>query len=448
MMTSAAQAKTSYERHFSELEKGEGRNRKGWLRTLRERAMASFHELGFPTTRDEEWKYTDVGPIARTAFRPAGRDLDKFSSAALARLIPHDFDAYRLVFVNGYYAPGLSSPRPPSQELEIGSLAAALEGGDGWVESHLARYASHERHAFVALNTALMKDGAFVCVPAGRILSRPIHLLFVSLSGAEATVCHPRILIGIGARSQAAVVESYLGVEAGVCFVNAVTEIVLGENSVAEHYKLQREGERAYHLATLQAHLGDHANFISHAIALGGALTRNEVNAVLDGEGCECALNGLYVVGGEQHVDNRTRIDHVKPHGTSRELYKGILDGKARGVFNGKIYVHKTAPKTDAKQTNKNLLLSRGAWVDTKPQLEIYNNDVKCSHGSTIGQLDQDAIFYLRSRGLSVETARALLTHAFASEVANQIRIEPLRAQLDEILAGRFQANSQPGGGR
>jgi len=192
----------------------------------------------------------------------------------------------------------------------------------------------------------------------------------------------------------------------------------------------------------LQAHLAGNANFMSHSVALGGALTRNEINAVLDGEGCECTLNGLYLAGGEQHVDNHTRIDHVKPHGTSRELYKGVLDGKARGIFNGKIYVHKAAHRTDAKQTNKNLLLSRGAWVDTKPQLEIYNNDVKCSHGSTIGQLDQDAIFYLRSRGIGVATARSLLTYAFASEVINRIKIEPMRAQLDRLLADKFQADS------
>ena len=441
-MSSAAQAKTLYESHFSEMEKGGLPNGKAWIRNLRERAMARFNELGFPTSRNEEWKYTDVAPIANSVFQPARRVVDRLASDAAARAAVKGIEACRLVFVNGYYESGLSSPRQPLEGVEIGSLAAALEGEGDWLEPHLARYAGYEEHAFIALNTALMGDGAVLYVPPGRILTAPIHLLFISVAGPEPTVSHPRILVVIGKGGQASIVESYVGVGEGAYLVNAVTEVVIGENGVAEHYKLQRDGERAYHVATLQAHLAGNANFMSHSVALGGALTRNEINAVLDGEGCECTLNGLYLAGGEQHVDNHTRIDHVKPHGTSRELYKGVLDGKARGIFNGKIYVHKAAHQTDAKQTNKNLLLSRGAWVDTKPQLEIYNNDVKCSHGSTIGQLDQDAIFYLRSRGIGVATARSLLTYAFASEVINRIKIEPMRAQLDRLLADKFQADS------
>ena len=441
-MSSAAQAKTLYESHFSEMEKGGLPNGKAWIRNLRERAMARFNELGFPTSRNEEWKYTDVAPIASTVFQPARRVVDRVAAEAAARAAAKGIEACRLVFVNGYYESGLSSPRRSLEGVEIGSLAAALEGERDWLEPHLARYAGYEERAFVALNTALMGDGAVLYVPPGRILTVPIHLLFISVAGPEPAVSHPRILVVIGKGGQASIVESYVGVGEGAYLVNAVTEVVIGENGVAEHYKLQRDGERAYHVATLQAHLADSANFMSHSVALGGALTRNEINAVLDGEGCECTLNGLYLAGGEQHVDNHTRIDHVKPHGTSRELYKGVLDGKARGIFNGKIYVHKAAHQTDAKQTNKNLLLSRGAWVDTKPQLEIYNNDVKCSHGSTIGQLDQDAIFYLRSRGIGVETARSLLTYAFASEVINRIKIEPMRAQLDRLLADKFQADS------
>lgn len=425
------------------MEEGGKRNGKAWIRNVRERAMARFNDLGFPTSRHEEWKYTDVAPIANVVFQPARRVVDRLASDAAARAALAGFEACRLVFVNGYYEPKLSSPRRLLEGVKIGSLAAALEGDEGWVESHLARCAGYEEHAFVALNTALMRDGAVLYVPPGRILTEPIHLLFVSVAGPEPTVSHPRILVVIGKGSQASIVESYAGVGEGAYLVNAVTELVIGENSALEHYKLQREGERAYHVATLQARLAANANFTSHSIALGGALTRNEINAVLDGEGCECTLNGLYLASGEQHVDNHTRIDHVKPHGSSRELYKGVLDGKARGIFNGKIYVHKAAHKTDAKQTNKNLLLSPGAWVDTKPQLEIYNNDVKCSHGSTIGQLDQDSIFYLRSRGIGLETARSLLTYAFASDVINRIKIEPIRAQLDRLLAAKFQADSE-----
>ena len=441
-MSSAAQAKTLYESHFSEMEKGGLPNGKAWIRNLRKRAMARFNELGFPTSRNEEWKYTDVAPIANSVFQPARRVVDRLASDAAARAAVKGIEACRLVFVNGYYEPGFSSPRRSLEGVEIGSLAAALEGEGDWLEPHLARYAGYEEHAFVALNTALMGDGAVLYVPPGRIPTAPIHLLFISVAGPEPAVSHPRILVVIGKGGQASIVESYVGVGEGAYLVNAVTEVVIGENGAAEHYKLQRDGERAYHVATLQAHLAGSANFMSHSVVLGGALTRNEINAVLDGEGCECTLNGLYLASGEQHVDNHTRIDHVKPHGTSRELYKGVLDGKARGIFNGKIYVHKAAHQTDAKQTNKNLLLSRGAWVDTKPQLEIYNNDVKCSHGSTIGQLDQDAIFYLRSRGIGVATARSLLTYAFASEVINRIKIEPMRAQLDRLLADKFQADS------
>ncbi|MEK7341221.1 MAG: Fe-S cluster assembly protein SufD, partial [Candidatus Binatota bacterium] len=298
-------------------------------------------------------------------------------------------------------------------------------------------------HAFVALNTALMRDGAFVYVPAGEMVKEPIQLLFISVAGKEATVSHPRNLIVIGRGGQATVVESYCGVEEEIYFTNAVTEIVVGENGVGEHYKVQREGGKAFHIATLQARLERNSNFSSHSISLGGALVRNEVNAVLDGEGGECTLNGLYMVSGGQHVDNHTRIDHVKAHCNSRELYKGVLDGKSRGVFSGKIYVHEGAEKTDAKQTNNNLLLSQEALIDTKPQLEIYNNDVKCAHGSTIGQLDQDAIFYLRSRGISREDARNLLTYAFASDVISRIRIDPMRAQMDELLLAKFQKEPQ-----
>src|SRR5574341_257188 len=340
-MSSAAQAKTFYESHFSEMEEGGKRNGKAWIRNVRERAMSRFNDLGFPTSRDEEWKYTDVAPIANVVFQPARRVVDRLASDAAARAAVGGFEACRLVFVNGYYEPGLSSPRRPLEGVEIGSLAAALEGDGGWVESHLARYAGYEEHAFVALNTALMRDGAVVYVPPGRILTEPIHLLFVSVAGPEPTVSHPRILVVIGKGGQASIVESHVCAGEGAYLVNAVTEVVIGENGVAEHYKLQREGERAYHVATLQARLAANANFSSHSITLGGALTRNEINAVLDGEGCECTLNGLYLASGEQHVDNHTRIDHVKPHGSSRELYKGVLDGKARGIFNGKIYVHK-----------------------------------------------------------------------------------------------------------
>jgi Fe-S cluster assembly protein SufD len=330
--------------------------------------------------------------------------------------------------------------------VKAGSLATALNSDSALVEPHLARHAGYQDHPFVALNTAFLQDGAFVSIPRGKAVERPIHLLFVSTHDRRgtATVSHPRNLILAGDDSQAMVIESYIGLNNALYFTNAVTEIVAGENAVVAHYKLQRESEEAFHISTVQASLSHNSNFSSHSIDLGGALVRNDVNAVLDGKGIECTLDGLYMVAGRQHVDNHTRIDHVKPHCSSRELYKGVLGGRSKGVFNGKIYVHKDAQKTDAKQTNKNLLLSEDAVINTKPQLEIYADDVKCTHGTTIGQLDQEAIFYLRSRGIDLEAARGLLTYAFASEMIGRIKVEPVRAQLETLLLTRLPEGSQP----
>ncbi|MBI3990068.1 MAG: Fe-S cluster assembly protein SufD, partial [candidate division NC10 bacterium] len=351
----------------------------------------------------------------------------------------------QLVFVNGHYSRELSSLRSLPEGVKVGSLAAILNADPGRVEPYLARYASFQEQAFVALNTAFMEDGAFIDIPPGKVMEGPIHLLFVSTASREPIVSHPRSLIIVGASSQVTIVESYVGLESGLYFTNGVSEIVAGENAVIDHYKLELESEQAFHMATMQALLDRSSNFTSHSVALGGALVRNELNAVLDGEGGECTLNGLYMVTGRRHVDNQTRIDHVRPHCISRELYKGILDGQSRGVFNGKIYVHKHAQKTDARQVNKNLLLSEDAVIDTKPQLEIYNNDVKCSHGSTIGQLDQDSLFYLRTRGMDLESARSLLTYAFTSEMISRIRVEPIRAQLEHLFTARLQNGLQPG---
>lgn len=442
-MMDVTDAKDFYRTHFARFEKELTNIGQSWTHRIRKAAISRFAELGFPTTRDEEWKYTNVTPIVKIAFEPAGYEPNGLTSEMLQRVSFAELAESQVVFINGRYSPELSSIRRLPDGMKIGSLAAALNGDSVWVERHLARYVSYQDNAFVALNTALMKDGAFVYVPEGQVVEQPIHLLFISTAQGEAAVSYPRNLIVTGNDSQATIVESYVCLENGVYFTNAVTEIVVGENSVVDHYKLERESAEAFHVATLQANLDRSSNFSSHSIALGGTLVRNEVNAVLDGEGGECTLNGLYMASGQQHVDNHTRIDHVKPHCTSRELYKGVLDGRARGVFNGKIYVHKAAQKTDAKQTNKNLLLCEDAWIDTKPQLEIYNNDVKCTHGSTIGQLDQNAIFYLRARGIGLEAARSLLTYAFASEIVSRVKIESIRAQLDHLLVTRFQKDSE-----
>jgi Fe-S cluster assembly protein SufD len=281
-----------------------------------------------------------------------------------------------------------------------------------------------------------MQDGAYVYVPRGCVVDVPIHLVFLSLSHGDVIVSHPRNLLVFEENTQATVIESYIGLGQDVYFTNAVTECVLGQNATVEHCRLESESTSAFHIGTLQVQQARSSNVVSHAIASGGALARHDINVVLDGEGGENTLNGLFMATAQQHIDNHTRIDHVRPHCTSRELYKGILDGKGRGVFNGKVVVHKDAQQTDAMQTNKNLLLSQDASIDTKPQLEIFNNDVKCSHGSTIGRLDENSLFYLRTRGIEEAEARRLLTYAFASELVARITLEPLRTMLNgRVLA-------------
>jgi Fe-S cluster assembly protein SufD len=367
--------------------------------------------------------------LSRIAFKPAR----SAGRASAGELLPFEFagdEGYRLVFVNGFFAPHLSSTAGLTGLCQnLGSVAGAhperLE--------HLAQHAAYEDNAFTALNTAFLQDGCFLQVPAGKVVERPIHLLFLSTATTAPTVSYPRNLIVVGNGSQVTIVESYIG-QKDAYFTNAVTEIVAGENAVIDHYKLQQEGLEAFHVATLQIHQSRNSNFSSHFVSLGCGLVRNDVNAVLDGEGCECTLNGLYMGRGSQHVDNHTFIDHAKPHCTSHELYKGILKDRARGVFNGKIYVHQDAQKTDAKQTNQTLLLSDDAVINTKPQLEIYADDVKCTHGATVGQLSDEALFYLRSRGIGQEAARGLLTYAFANDIIGRIKVAPIRARLEEVL--------------
>ena len=437
-MVHVAQELAGYLSDFEQFEKDGATRTASWVHQLRKAAIARFAELGFPTTRHEEWKYTAVAPIAKVPFRRVGDDRPMFLSGALERFSVGLSAGARLVFVNGHYSRKLSSLGSLPSGVRVGSLAAALTADREGIEPHLAGHARYQDHAFVALNTAFIEDGAFLYVSAGEVVGDPIHLLFISTAPGTASASYPRNLIVAGNNSQATIVETYVGADQAVYFTNAVTEVVVGENAAVDHYTLQRESEEAFHVATLQVHQARNSTFVSHSIALGGALVRNDANVVLDGEGGDCTLDGLYMATGQQHVDNHTRIDHARPHGLSRQLYKGILGGQARGVFNGKIVVHPAAPKTDARQTNKNLLLSGDALIDTKPQLEINNNDVKCTHGSTIGRLDEESIFYLRSRGIGVEMARTLLTHAFASEIISRIKVEPLRASLENLVGTRL----------
>ncbi len=413
----------------------------GAIRPLREAAFARFAELGLPTTQDEEWKYTSLAPLAQVQFEPAAEGkLHGPTLEQLDRLAggPPGDGAVRLVFVDGHHRPELSSHAASSGGAFIGSLAAALAERPELVERELARHADYQRDALIALNTAFIEDGAFIHLPAGAVLQVPIHLLFVSTAPGKATVSQPRNLIVAGAGSQATVVETYAGLFDNVYLTNAVTEVVLGEGARLEHTKLQEESARAFHIALIQVTHGRNSRFTSHSVALGAALARNEVRALFAAEGSECTLNGLYMATGKQHLDNRTLIDHQSPRCTSRELYKGVLDGHSRGVFSGRVLVRMDAQKTDARQTNRNLLLSEDALVNTKPQLEIFADDVKCAHGAAVGQLDEDALFYLRSRGLDREATRSLLTYAFASEMVNLIPVGPQRARVRELVISRL----------
>ena len=424
----------TYLSHFPIFEKRRHTKEPAWLHPVRQAALESFSRLGFPTTHHEEWRFTSIAPITRVPFRLAEGDGKPLSDETLSRFTFGRWEGIQLVFLNGFFAAELSSVTGMPKGMFAGSLAEALEEHADLLEFHLARYADASKETFAALNTAFTADGAFLYVPKGAVLEKPVHVLFVSTAGDQPTVSHPRSLVLAEANSQAQVVESYAGWNSEVYFTNSVTEIVAGENAFIDHYKLQRESLEAFHISTIQVQLDRNANVSTQSISMGGALVRNHVNAVLDGEGGEATLNGFYLVNGKQHVDNHTCIEHAKPRCSSREVYKGILDGRARGVFNGRIIVRPDAQKTDSKQTNKNLILSEEALVNTNPQLEIYADDVKCTHGATIGQLDADALFYLRSRGIDLESARHLLTYAFAGDFVNHIKIEPVRAELEKIL--------------
>ena len=403
-----------------------------WLATLRRNALERFVALGFPTTHDEDWKYTNVGAIAKTRFEPG-----QLVAAEPGRFPLADMGcATRLVFVNGHFSRDLSSTDHAQRGVRIHSLRELLLSGSETVESHFARYARFDTQAFVALNTALAEDGGVVEIDKDVVPNQPVHLLFLSVPNGGPTVSHPRNLIVAGRGSQASVIETYVGADGAACFTNAVTEIRLGDGAILDHYRIQQESAQAFHVATVQAIQGRQSVFSSHNIALGGALARNDVNSVLDAEGAECFLNGLFFAAGAQHVDNHTLLDHVKPHCQSRELYKGILAGRGVGVFNGKIVVRKDAQKTNAIQSNRNLLLSGDAVIDTKPQLEILADDVRCTHGATVGQIDQEALFYMQSRGIPAVAARQLLIHAFAGEVLDLMKWQPAREKLAAELHG------------
>ena len=428
----------AYGAQFAQIEAAASGDAQSWLMPIRKAAMARFTELGFPTTRDEEWRFTNVSGIAKGSFVPATRSDVNIDAARLEPFTDFASGVYRLVFVDGRLSEELSSIESLPSGVTIRSLKVALEGGDPVLEPHLARYAKYADHAFVALNTALMEDGAVIHVGKGCVVEQPIHLLFVSTAAEPNTATFPRTLIVVESGAQATIAEVYVGLGDATYFTNAVTEIIARENAVVDHYNIGRDADAGLHIGSLQIHQDRNSNVTSHSITLGGALVRNHVHTILDGEGCECTLNGLYLVDGNQHVDNHLIVEHAKPHCDSREFYKGVLDGKGKGIFSGRIIVREDAQKTDAKQTNQSLLLSGDAQVESMPQLEILADDVKCTHGATIGQVNDEALFYLRTRGMSQDSARSMLVFAFAREIVEKIRIESLRTRLNDTLFDRL----------
>lgn len=422
---------------FQRWERELSRQPGAFLTPLRLAAFSRFTELGFPAVDDEEWRYTNVAAIRRRTFDAIAPSSAGLSRAALSPFVASD-DEIRLVLVNGRFSRDLSVLNDLPKGVTVASLSEALTDSATLVEPHLARYVEFDQRPFAALNTAFFHDGAFVHISRGVRLEKPIHVLHVTTPAADGAMLSPRVLIVAEENSEACVIESYAGAGESVHLTNAVTELIAGDNAVLAHHKVQREPLGAYHVGLLRLQTGRDTNLTSHSIAFGGAIARNDIHAVMNGSGGDCHMNGLFVGAGSQHIDHHLRVEHAKPHCDSREYFKGILDGQAHGVFTGRIVVHKDAQKTDAKQTNMNLLLSEEAQIDTKPQLEIFADDVKCTHGATIGQIDSDAMFYLRSRGVPESRARSLMVFAFASESLAEIKNEPLRAQLRRLLLERL----------
>lgn len=420
---------------------GEGANAAAdapsWLPALRDAAFERFTTLGFPTTRDEDWHFTSVTPIAEKTFKALKAAP---TTVTLGDLEPYlvDPEWHRLVFVNGRLEPALSQFAELPADVQLSPLSEMLREEPEWMEKHLGKLAGFDKAAFTAMNTAFMQEGIVLRVPKGEVVEVPIHVLHVTDANAAGAAIHPRMLVVAEEQAQVMLIESFVGLENVSYLVNGVAEVVVGNGARVDHYKVQRESTHAFHVGTVQVTQGRDSIYHSFSYAAGAALSRTNIYTKLAHTGSEARLNGLYVLDGAQHADHQTFVEHLAESCASRELYCGVLDGESHGVFNGKVYVDPIAQKTDGKQTNKALLLSPKARVDTKPQLEIFADDVKCTHGATIGRLDEMALFYLKSRGIGGENARALLTYAFAAEALETIEIDALRLSLERQVFERF----------
>jgi Fe-S cluster assembly protein SufD len=433
-------APAAYVRDFEEVDIELGAVQPAWARALRRSALERFVASGFPTTKNEDWHFTSVARIAESDFltlTAPGGDVERDELAAFS----FGRTEWRtLTFVNGRFDAALSDLDGLPVGVRLLPLETAWREMPELLERYVGKIASFDEpgQAFTALNTAYMVDGAVVHVAKDATIDRPIHLLFISDAMAARGVMYPRNLIVVDRNAKATVIETYAAVGDAHYFTNAVTEVAVADGATLTHVKLQRESQRAFHVSTVDVRQARDSHYVSFSFGTGGSLSRSNIYTVLGGEGCGATLNGLYMLDGDQHMDHQTRIEHAEPNCYSREVYKGVLDGTSHGVFNGKVYVHPVAQKTDGKQTNNTLLLSEKAQVDTKPQLEIFADDVKCTHGATVGRLDQMALFYMKSRGMGAELARQLLTYAFAADVIETIEVDAVREGLETLTLDRF----------
>jgi Fe-S cluster assembly protein SufD len=437
MMNKVVDIKDWYISNFGEFEKRLNGEKENPIHITRKDALSNFSRLEFPTIKDEEWKYTSIAPLLKHNFLPS-YEKKTVSKELIKSLLFDEMEHSLIVFLNGRYSAENSILLNLPDGVIVGSIADKIKKKNEVLLKHFGKYADHQNHIFTALSTAYTEDGAFIYVPAGNIVKDPIHIIFITDSANQKILTQPRNLFVAEKNSQVTIIEHYVGNEGEIYFTNSVTEIVSEENAVVDHIKLQEESKKAFHIARMEVDQERNSNFSSHLISTGADLTRNEFNAKFNDVGGECTLNGLYMIDGTQLFDAHTLMDHAKPHCNSHEHYKGILDDKSRGVFNGKIIVRQDAQKTNAFQENNSILLSDEALVNTKPQLEIFADDVKCSHGATIGQMDDDAKFYLKSRGIGEEASKGILLHAFASDVITSIKIESIRNYIEKIITEKF----------
>jgi len=427
---------------FDRLEGSLAKQQPAWLFPLRKAGISQFAELGYPTLHDEDWRFTNVAHASKLPFLPATEPASASVTLADLKQFPFaDQPGTRLVFVDGHYAAALSNITALPEGVKVTNLKQALTTDAALIEKHLTRYSGNEANAFAALNIAFFTDGLFVHVPKNAVVEQAVQVIYLSTATATGAAAHVRNLVIVDANAKVTLLESYVSLAKAPYVTNAITELVVGDNAWMEHVKFQDEAADAFHFAALHGVFGRTSKAWTHSIALGGKLARYNLRTKLDGEGLEAILNGLYLTRNEQVIDHHMIVEHAKAHCASHEYFNGILDDKSKGVFHGRILVKPDAQKTDAKQTNRNLLLSDDATADAKPQLEIYADDVKCTHGATIGRMNEEQIFYLRARGIGEKTARRMLMHAFAGEIIDRVQTEAVREELDKIVWERLETN-------